>query len=389
MYNFDEIIDRRHTMSLKFDSAKRRGKPEHAYPMWVADMDFRAPTCVADALAARIDHGIYGYSDIDRIYNNVLVKWFKTRFEWMIDPDWNTTTPGVVPALHLAVRAFTQEGDGVLVQPPVYYPFFSAIETQKRALLKNTLQLQDGKYEIDFDDFEQKARRAKLFILCNPHNPVGRVWTEAELSTMGKICANHGVVVVSDEIHADFVFPGNKHTVFSRVEDFSENAVICTSPSKTFNLAGLLHANIIIKNDSMRRKFREECARAGLSHGSVMGMIACYAAYENGLPWLAALLKYMEGNLAMARDFFAHYETIDLIEPQGTYLLWLDCRKTNLSPRAIDEAFLQTARLWLDEGTMFGDSGAGFMRLNMALPREKLRTCLASLPAIDAHATIG
>jgi cystathionine beta-lyase len=380
MFDFDQPIDRYGTQSIKFDSAAERGKPADAFPLWVADMDFSAPPCVAEALEQRVAHGVYGYSDTDGAYDSALTSWFAVRHGWRVEPRWNCVTPGVVPALFFAVRGLTEPGDGVLLQTPVYYPFFAAVREQGRALLENGLVLRDGRYEIDFDDFERKAKQAKLFLLCSPHNPVGRVWTRDELARMGEICLAHGVTVVSDEIHADFVFPGHTHTVFASLsENFAQMTVTCTSPSKTFNLAGLLHANVLIKNEALRGKFKATHAQTGLSQGSLMGMIACKAAYENGQPWLAALLAYLEGNLALAGDMLSRNPKIKIIPPEGTYLLWLDCRAMGLAPAALDGYFLRDAKLWLDAGTMFGPGGEGFARLNMALPRAKLRECLERL----------
>jgi cystathionine beta-lyase len=382
-------------MSIKYDYHARRGKPADAYPMWVADMDFRSPPCVRDALARCAGHGVFGYSDADSGYSAALTNWFGERFGWSVKPEWNTVTGGVVPSLYIAVRAFTKPGDAVLVQPPVYYPFFSAVRGQGRELLENRLVLRDGRYEMDFNDFESKAAKAKLFILCSPHNPVGRVWTREELARVGEICLKHGVIVISDEIHADFVYGINRlflqnsqsefckksieHTPYARVSDeLSESCVICTAPSKTFNLAGLQLANILIPNDILRRKFQKEYDRTGLSQGSLPGMVACKAAYEAGGGWLDNLLIYLADNIAEVRNYLRGGR-IRLIEPQGTYLLWLDCRELGLSDPALDAKFLGEYKLWLDAGTMFGSGGSGFMRMNVALPRSELCRCLSRI----------
>jgi cystathionine beta-lyase len=381
MFDFDEEIDRKNTMCIKYDYAKKRGKPENAYPMWVADMEFKSPPCVKEALAERLEHGIYGYSDADESYNKTLENWFLRRFNWEINSDWNTITQGVVPAIFIAVRAFTAPGDRVLIQTPVYYPFFEAVKSQKRELIENQLILKNGKYEIDFVDFENKIKSCKLFILCSPHNPVGRVWTADELRKMGEIAKKYGVIIIADEIHSDFVYSGNSHTVFANFLDFSDNVVTCTSPSKTFNLAGLLHANIIIKNKILREKFRREYALAGLSQGSVMGLVACKAVYEKGDIWLEELLKYLEKNIEVCKEIFKNSD-IDFIVPEGTYLLWFDCRKLKLTDSELDRKILEKAKLWLDRGTMFGENGSGFTRLNMALARRKFSLCLQRLISV-------
>ncbi|MDR3310196.1 MAG: pyridoxal phosphate-dependent aminotransferase [Oscillospiraceae bacterium] len=382
MFNFDEIIDRRDTLSIKYDYAARRGRPADVFPMWVADMDFRAPPCVAETLSERVAHGIYGYSDTDAAYDRAVSDWFLRRHGWEVSPEWNCVTPGVVPALHLAVRAFTGPGDGVLIQPPVYYPFSEAVGSQGRRLVTNELVLNGGKYEIDFADFEEKAKSAELFILCSPANPAGRVWTRDELTRLGEICLKYGLVVISDEIHADFVYSGSRHSVFAGLsEKFADITVTCTSPSKTFNLAGLMHANIFIKNPALRRAFRREYSAAGLSQGSVMGIAACRAVYERGEPWLAELLAYLGGNLRLAADCFADGK-LRLVRPEGTYLLWLDCRALGLPPAELDRKILGGLKLWLDDGAMFGSGGEGFTRLNMALPRSRLADALSRFSAL-------
>lgn len=382
-FDFDEMIERRNTDSLKYDFSARRGKPDDLLPLWVADMDFRTPQCVIDALIEKSAHGIFGYSESREDYFEVLHGWFNRRFHWQIQADWLIKTPGVVFAICAALRALTQTGDAVLIQQPVYYPFTESIKVNHRKLVVNELVYDGSSYQIDFEDFEQKikAHSVKLFILCNPHNPVGRVWTRDELIRMGDICAAHGVTVISDEIHADFVYPGHMHTVFADLKpEFEAITVTCTAPSKTFNLAGLQISNIFVANRAIRNRIRQEINRSGFSQLNVMGIVACKAAYQNGEDWLEALKIYLTENLQFLRDFLeTHIPEIRLVEPQGTYLVWLDCRALKLSDDALDELIVKRAKLWLDAGTMFGQGGSGFQRINIACPRSLIKQALEQL----------
>jgi len=383
-YNFDKIIDRSNSYSIKYEPTWR-GKPADVLPLWVADMDFAAPPCVQKAIIRRAKHGIYGYSEPDAAYFDVTRKWFETRFNWSPQRDWLTITPGVVTALYIAVRSLTAPGDGIVIQQPVYYPFESGIKKNGRQLLVNELQYGDGHYSIDFQDFEEKIKQAKLFILCNPHNPVGRVWKTDELTRMGEICLRHNVIVIADEIHQDFVFPGHKHIVFATLnQDFANITVTCTAPSKTFNLAGLMSANIFISNKNLREKFKEEYAGCGLSQPGVMGLIACKAAYQDGADWLEQLIDYLAGNIAFLKTYLSnHIPKIKLIEPEGTYLAWLDCNALGIPAQKIDETIIQKGKLWLSAGHTFGKGGKGFERINLACPRSVLRNALDRLKSID------
>jgi len=383
-YNFDKIIDRSNSCSIKYEPSWR-GKPSDVLPLWVADMDFTSPPCVQEALISRAKHGIFGYSEPDAAYFAVMRKWFEDRFNWTVQREWLTITPGVVNALYIAVRALTEPGDGIVIQQPVYYPFESSIRKTGRKLLINELVCSEGRYSIDFDDFEEKIKQAKLFILCNPHNPVGRVWKADELTRMGEICLRRGVKVIADEIHEDFIFSGHKHLVFAAInDDFANLAVTCTSPSKTFNLAGLLHANIFISNKELRDKFNEEYARSGLSQPGIMGLISCKAAYEDGAQWLEQLLNYLTENMLFLKTYLSkHIPKIKLIEPEGTYLAWLDFNKFGLSAQKLDEAVTQKGKLWLSSGSSFGKGGKGFERLNAACPRSVLHNALERLRSAD------
>jgi cystathionine beta-lyase len=382
-YNFDEIIERRGTDSLKYDFARERGMPEGLLPLWVADMDFKSPPAVLKALEEASRRGLFGYSMPGDAYYEALRGWFLRRFQYEIDRGWVVQSPGVVFALAAAVRAFTEEGGGVLIQRPVYYPFTNVIRANNREIINNPLRLEDGAYHIDFEDFERKIAQnnVKLFILCSPHNPVGRVWRREELSRMGEICLKHGCCVAADEIHCDFVFPGREHTVFAGISpEFAENTLLCTAPSKTFNLAGLQISNIVIPNKELRRRFQREIRKTGYDEPSLFGLAACRAAYESGEEWIGALLEYLTGNLDFLREFLREkLPRVKLIEPEGTYLIWLDFRDFGLSARELDDQIVNRAGLWLDGGTMFGAEGAGFQRVNIACTRSLLEEALSRL----------
>ncbi|MDR1160425.1 MAG: pyridoxal phosphate-dependent aminotransferase [Syntrophomonadaceae bacterium] len=381
-YDFDKIIDRRNTDSIKFNPTDR-GRPDDVLPFWVADMDFQSPPCVLEALTERVRHGIFGYSETGRHYFEVLQNWFSSRFEWEIKPEWLVKTPGIVNAIYIAVRSQTSPGDSIIINQPVYYPFASAVKHNQRNLVISELLYENNHYSIDFEDFENKIlqHNVKMFIFCNPHNPVGRVWTKDELVRLGEICLRRGVIVAADEIHADFIYPGNKHLVFADLHpSFQDITITFTSPSKTFNLAGLQLAHNFISNVEIRAKFQREFERSGLSQSSAMGIVAAKAAYLYGADWLEELLQYLNGNLNFTRRFLNHnLPQIKLVEPEGTYLLWLDCKSLNLSVKELENFILHQAKLWLDGGTMFGAGGAGFQRINIACPQAFLQKALNNL----------
>jgi cystathionine beta-lyase len=347
-------------------------------------MDFASPPCVQEALIRRAQHGIFGYSEPDAAYFDVMRKWFERRFNWPVQRDWLMITPGVVNALYIAVRALTEPGDGIVIQQPVYYPFESSIKNTGRRFLVNELAYSNGRYTIDFLDFEEKIKQAKMFIMCNPHNPVGRVWSRDELDRMGEICLRHSVTVIADEIHEDFILGANRHLVFAALNNELANITVTfTSPSKTFNLAGLLHANIFISNKDLRDKFKEEYAGCGLGQPGVMGLIACKAAYEKGAEWLDQLLDYLAGNMSFLKTYLSeHIPKIKLVEPEGTYLAWLDCNEIGMAQK-LDEELTQKGKLWLSAGSLFGKGGSGFERMNVACPRSVLRNALERLKNMD------
>jgi len=386
-FNFDEIVDRYNTNCIKYDFAKERGKPEGLIPLWVADMDFRTAPCVTEALVKSARHGIFGYTEAKKEgpYFDVMRKWFLERFNFEVKPEWVIKTPGVVYAIFAAIRAYTEETDAVLIQTPVYYPFKESVVDNGRRLVTNPLLYTDGKYKINFDDFEDKIvkNNVKLFILCSPHNPVGRVWKKDELERMGEICLKHNVLVISDEIHCDFVFPGHKHTVFGTIsEEFLNNSIICTSPSKTFNLAGLQTANIFIADEKLRQKLRKEISKTGYSQLNTMGLVSCRAAYEEGGEWLDEMLLYLEKNYRYAKDFIGtNLPKIRIAELEGTYLIWLDMNACGLTDAELDKLLVEKAGLWVSNGSIFGDEGKGFIRINIACPLSTLEKAFNKLAA--------
>ncbi|MCL2772822.1 MAG: pyridoxal phosphate-dependent aminotransferase [Oscillospiraceae bacterium] len=373
-YNFDEIIERKNTNSLKYDFAAERGKPEGLIPLWVADMDFRTAPCVTETLIKSAKHSVFGYSETkkDGDYFKTVRKWFAEKFDFEIKPEWLVKVPGVVYAICNTIKAFTETGDGVLIQTPVYYPFKESIEANGRQTVTNPLMYIDGRYAIDFGDFENKITKnnVRLFILCSPHNPVGRVWSKEELTKMGDICLKHSVIVVSDEIHCDFVYNGYKHTVFGAIsEQFLQNSIICTSPSKTFNLAGLQIANIFIADSNLRKKFKKETVKTGYSQLNAMGLVSCQAAYENGGEWVDELIKYIEKNYKYVKDFISvNLPKLRMSELEETYLIWLDLNAYDLSDPELERVIVDKAGVWVDEGAMFGSEGKGFIRINIACP---------------------
>ncbi len=385
-YNFDAVINRKNTNSLKYDFALQRKRPEDAIPLWVADMDFETLDEVKTALVQKANHGIFGYSEpLDR-YFNALHSWFKKYHDWDIDTSKVVLACGVVFAIAATIRALTKENDAVLICQPVYYPFEETIKVNNRKLVVSELKNVNGHYEVDFNDFEQKIidNDVKLFVLCNPHNPVGRVWTKEELERIGDICLKHKVFVISDEIHADFTYEGHKHIVFSTVKkEFEDNCIVCSAPTKTFNLAGLHISNIYIPNDSVRRKYKLEMDRIGYSQSNIMGIIACQAAYEYGDEWLTQLKQYLKTNLDFVRDYInISLKDLTLVEPEGTYLIWIDCRKLGLSNKELKELINIKAKVWVDDGYVFGQGGDGFIRINIACPQSTLKRALDNIKAV-------
>ena len=382
--DFDDVVDRYNTWSLKYDFAKKYGKSDNIMPLWVADMDFKTSSYVLEAMENVCRHGIFGYSEADDSYFNAVAGWMKEKHGWNVEREWLVKTPGVVFALAMAVRAYTKEGDAVIINQPVYYPFSEVITNNGRVVVNSSLVLdENGKYHIDFCDFERKIieNNVKMYILCSPHNPVGRVWNRDELVTLGNICVKHNVIVCSDEIHEDFVYTGFRHNVFADIcEEFRNISITCTSPAKTFNLAGLQVSNIFISNSSLRDLFVKQVAAAGYSQINIMGIAACKAAYEKGAEWYREMLSYIEENVSVVREFLENeIKDIRLIEPEGTYLLWFDFRNILPDEHKRRKLIEKDAGLWLDAGIMFGEEGKGFERINAACPRTVLIKALEKL----------
>ncbi|MFA9398216.1 MAG: MalY/PatB family protein [Clostridiaceae bacterium] len=374
-YDFDKITDRHNTNSVKWDLGEK-----DIIPMWVADMDFQVSKPVKDALMKVVEHGVFGYSFCQDKYYDAIINWQKNRNQWNVSKDWIIYSPGIVPAVNILIRALTQTGDKVIVQTPVYYPFFKAINNNGCQIEKNPLKYEDGKYLMDFEDLENKAKdpRVKLLILCSPHNPVGRVWTKDELTKLGKICLDNDVLVISDEIHSDLIYKGNKHTPFASIsEEFSKNSITCMAPSKTFNLAGIQVSSIIIPNYKIRKLVTTALENDNLNMPNIFAIASFEAAYNYGEEWLEQLLEYLEGNLNFLIKFVEEkLPMVDVIKPEGTYLVWMDFRKITKDQNVLEDLMLKKAKVWLDEGYIFGDEGIGFERINIACPRSVLEDAL-------------
>ena len=375
-YNFDTVINRYNTNSLKYDCAKEWGVPEGVIPMWVADMDFQTAPEILEAMQECVAHGAFGYSVPKEEYYEIVANWFRTRFHWDAKGEWIVKTPGVVFAISMAVRALTNKGDAILIQQPVYYPFKAVIVDNERVCINNPLVLKEGRYEMDFGDMEQKIieNQVKMFILCSPHNPVGRVWTVEELTRVVEICKRHNVFIVSDEIHCDFVYPGHEHTVLAKLtEYYLDHVIICTAPSKSFNLAGLQLSHIFIPDETVRKKVEQEIHTIPYDESGTLALVVGRAAYEKGADWMDELKEYLWENIVYVREFLKeNLPKIRLVEPEGTYLVWLDFTAYDMTPEELEHKMLHEAKLWLDDGTMFGEEGAMFERVNIACPRSIL-----------------
>jgi len=382
-YNFDEVFDRRICGYLQPHSSAEKGKPEETLPRWVADMEFPVPPCIQEKVRETASAGSFEYSNMKSEYYTAIEKWYRRKHKYRVKEEWLIKTPGVVFAISAAIRAFSEKGDGILIQPPVYYPFRDEILHSDRKLVTNELQLNHDRYEIDFGDFEHKIREnnVKIFILCNPHNPVGRVYKKDELQRLGEICARNNVIVVSDETHSDIIFPGHKHQIFAGLsKKFEQMTITCTSPSKTFNLAGLQIANIFIANKKLREKFAKEVAVNGYRQLNQVGLAVSQAAYEGGKEWLNDLTEYLESNINFVRVFIqTRLPRVRLIEPEGTYQIWLDLRGLSLNDEEREELIVRKAGLWFDSGRMYGECGEGFERINIACPRQSLETAFYRL----------
>ena len=377
--NFDDFPSRVGTGSIKWEPEHLRAKfgVSDVLPMWVADMDFETAPCVADALKARLEHTLFGYTRVFSDYREAVIDWFDGQHGWRIEHDWMCYAPGVVAAMSLLIQALTKPGDKVVIQPPVYYPFFGSVRENGCELLLNTLEIDDdGIYQINFDQLEEQLAddRTRLFMLCNPHNPGGRVWSEQDLARLIDLCIGHDVLILSDEIHGDLVWPGHKHLPLpladARVLD---HCVICTASSKSFNLAGLQASEIIIPNASLRRKYRAHLHRTGLGDPNIMGLVATQAAYRCGLPWLNALREQLMSNLVQVQKFFAQQlPEVGLMPTQATYLAWFNLQSYGVEAKAAEKALLEHGKVALNPGYIFGAAGDDWMRINFACPPTML-----------------
>ncbi len=397
-FDFDQEIDRRGTNCTKWefindgdtyifgDHADPKHGRDRLLPMWVADMDFRCPPAVVEALTERGRQGIFGYSEPCDSYYEAVMGWIDRRHGWQIERDWIVITPGVVPAIKVLIQSFVKPGEKVLIQRPVYYPFFDAIRDNGAEIVSNTLIYQDGRYIMDFDDLAQKAADPdlKMAILCSPHNPVGRVWTAEELARFGRICLENNVLVISDEVHCDLIYSDQNFTTFAKAhEDFAQKSIVCTAASKSFNLAGLKISSIIIPDEARRGKFIATGTRNGLFGTNAFGLVAVEAAYNYGEEWLAAVMAYVEGNYRFMVEYIGeHLPQLKVVRPEGTYLVWVDFRALGLDPQMRKELLMEKAKIYLDEGEMFGPEGEGFERFNIACPRSILEEAMERIKVV-------
>lgn len=382
-YDFDELTERKGTNSVKWNDLKNRFGHEDLLPMWVADMDFKAPKPVIDALNARVEHGIYGYSYLEDSYYDSIINWYKRRYHWELKKEWFVFTPGVVPAINLAIRAFTRPGDGVIVQGPVYYPFYASIESNGRHVINNPLIFGNDRYEMNFEDLEKKAREptAQMMILCSPHNPIGRVWDSEELKRLGEICNENNILVIADEIHSDLRYPGISFTNYATIsEEFAQNSITCTAASKTFNLAGMQISNVIIPNRKLRQQYENIVEATSSPMPNTFAAVAVEAAYNEGEDWLEELREYLKENLEFLKRYLhENLPEVKVVEPQGTYLVWVDFSKIESDPARLEKLMLNDAKVALDEGYIFRNGGDGFERINIACPRTILEKALEQI----------
>ncbi|MBI9089600.1 MAG: PatB family C-S lyase [Desulfobacterium sp.] len=381
-YDFDEIIQRAGTGSVKYDMCKELFGTDDVIPMWVADMDFRTPDFMVNAINKRMADPIFGYTLREDAFYGSVKAWMEKRHGWNIEKDWITFSPGVVSALSMAILAMTKPGDNIVVQPPVYHPFYFVVEDNDRKLIRNPLRLEDGRYRMDFDHLKSVIdEKTRMVIISNPHNPGGTVWTKEELRQLGEICVENDLLLISDEIHSDLVAKGFRHTPAASIStEIAQLTITCVAPSKTFNAAGLSTAAVIIPNHGLMAKYKRILNAVHVGFGNIFGNPALVAAYEKGEPWLEQLLDYIGKNISHTMDFFEKkIPGISAMEPEASYLLWLDCRELGLSQEALCEFMIKEAKLGLNDGAMFGTEGVGFMRMNLACPLSVVKKALANL----------
>ena len=382
-YNFDEIIPRKNSDCLKYDKLQEMFGTDDALSMWIADMDFRTPPFVIEALRRRLDHEVLGYTFCSPQWKPAIQNWVSRHYGWDVKEEEIGFVGGIVPAISFAVQCFTAPGDKILIQPPVYHPYHHVVKDLGRTLVYNPLRLVNGQFEIDFEDFERKIVGCKLFLLCNPHNPGGRVWNADELVRIADICARNGVIVISDEIHCDMALTGYKHTVFATVsEAAAQNSVTLMAASKTFNIAGLKSSYHIIQNEALRKQYSEYLTRSELDTAHLFATTAVAVAYNEGDEWLAQMLSYVEENIAFLDKYLKeNMPKISFIRPQASYLVFLDARELGMPQERLVEFFLKEAKVAMNDGTMFGQEGAGFMRMNLGCPRATLQQALEQIKA--------
>ncbi len=381
-YDFDQIIDRRNTNSVKIDALKEVFGADDLIPLWVADMEFLSPPEITDALKKRVEHGIFGYYTPDDAYFKSIINWLENRHSWTVDKQDVIFVPGVVKGFAFAIDAFTNVGDKIIIQPPVYPPFKTTSEGLNRKIVNNPLIYDNGQYSMDFDNLREVAKTGcKMLILCNPQNPSGRIWSKDELSELAEICFDNQILVVSDEIHSDLVLPGNEHIPFATVSNkAAQNNITLMAPSKTFNIAGIVSSFAVVENEEIRKKYFNYLNARQLGDGTIFGYIAAEYAYEYGEEWLNQALEYIQENIDFVDDYLQkNIPQIKAVKPDASFLIWLDCRALNLSQPELEKLFIQKAKLALNSGTMFGKEGKGFMRLNVGCPRITLEKALDNL----------
>jgi len=385
---FDEEINRREVPALKTHSMVVGDDGENLFAAGVADMDFKAPPPVLKAMQKRLDHGVFGYETVPAGLLPALISWLQDQHNWAVKKDHILTSPNILTALAMAASLFTKEGDAVIVQPPVFFDFFDVLNENQRVIVQNPLIFDQGRYRMDFEDLQVKASnpKTKMIYLCNPHNPVGRVWREEELRILGDICNRHGVLVVSDEMHGDLVFGDNKYTPFASLgSEYAANCITCISPAKTFNIASCCASFTLIADDSMRKAFQVENSRLSVNKNNPFANVAMAAAYSSGAPWLEAVIAYLESNVEMVRDTLSHIPDIELVEPEGSFLLWVNFNGLKLELDELDTFLRNRAKWSVTRGHSFGKEGNGFARVNIACTRAKLEAALSNLEiAVDS-----
>ncbi len=373
IWNFDELVVREGTDCVKYDLRKKVFGKKDVIPMWVADMDFKTPGFIIKAMRERLEHGIFGYSFRPEEYYNSIVRWLERRHSWKIQKEWISFSPGIVPALNFCTLAFTDPGDSIIVQPPVYFPFFSAVEAHNRKLVYNRLKFNSGRWEMDFNSLKDSITgKTRMIIISNPHNPVGRAWTRDELTKLAEICLENNILILSDEIHSDLILPGFRHIPFAALsDDIASHTITFIAPSKTFNLAGLHTSSVIISDPELRKSFNRVVEDLHVGGGNIFGTVASTAAYMHGEEWLDDMLEYVDANVCFVMDYFTRMiPEIVPVRPEATYMIWLDCRKLGMNGKELQEFFVSKSGVGMNEGSVFGPGGEGFMRMNLATTRQ-------------------